>query len=122
MLKGINLLGGASIAHLKNDDLIIKRYWDWSHLQKGYTKSFEEAVTELGELWLETIKKILNKHPKFILQLSGGLDSRAILAAVDYLGAIDKIESAYTFGQKRCRDIFDCEAEGKNRRNQLCSI
>lgn len=106
LLQGINLLGGASIVNLKTGNLSIKRYWDWSYLQKSYTKSFEEAVTELGELWLETIKKILIKHPKFLLPLSGGLDSRGILAAVDYLGAKDKIDSAYTFGQKGCLDII----------------
>lgn len=106
LLQGINLLGGASICNLKPGSLNSIKYWDWSYLKKGYTKSFEEAVSEFGELWLKTIKKILDKHQKFNLMLSGGLDSRAILAAVDYLGLNDKINSAYTFGQKGCWDII----------------
>ena len=100
MLQGLELVGGASIVSLKPGELRLKEYWDWSSLKKGYDKSFQEAVSDLGDLWLETIKKVLNKHQKFNLPLSGGLDSRAILAAIDYLGLKDKIDSAYTLGQK----------------------
>ncbi|MCS4465312.1 asparagine synthase-related protein [Clostridium botulinum] len=64
--------------------------------------SFNESVEKLGELWIEAVRKTLNKHKKFNITVTGGLDSRAIVAAIDYLRLNHKINLSYTIGIKGC--------------------
>lgn len=78
-------------------------YWSWSQIKKT-NLSFDDAVFELGKRFITAVEKRFNPHEKIGIALSGGLDSRAIFAAVckifpDYQGY------SYTFGIKGCDDI-----------------
>ncbi len=44
------------------------------------------------------------KHEKFNISISGGMDSRLIVAAIDYLNLNNKINISYTVGIKGCLD------------------
>ncbi|MCY6959570.1 asparagine synthetase B family protein [Clostridium brassicae] len=106
LFKNINKLEPASIVKLKNNEVLFDKYWEWTDIKKTIDITYEQAVEKLGLLWIKSIKKIMNKHEKFILPLSGGLDSRAILAAIDFLGFNNKIEKAVTIGQENCWDYL----------------
>lgn len=77
------------------------RYWNWSNIKK-LDISFEDASEYLVELLkLAVRKRISSSINKYSLSLSGGLDSRAILACVPE----DSILEAFTFGRKSCDDV-----------------
>ena len=79
----------------KNRDIDI----DISNVNKQkYTDISENELIDIGaKLWKETISKEFQKNQKHLVPISGGLDSRAILA-----GILEHTESknihTYTFG------------------------
>lgn len=78
-------------------------YWMWSDI-KPSNLSFDEAVDKLGDLFIQAVNKRFNPNEKIGISLSGGLDSRAILAAVNHLYP-DHKGYAYTFGTPNCDDL-----------------
>ncbi|MDW7773850.1 MAG: asparagine synthase-related protein [Desulfobulbaceae bacterium] len=78
-------------------------YWKWSEI-KPSTMGFDEAIYELGQRFLAAVEKRFNPNEKIGVSLSGGLDSRAIFAAVNHLYPGYK-GYAYTFGIPGCDDI-----------------
>lgn len=106
LFKDINKLEPASIVRIKNNEVSFEKYWRWNDIEKNKEINYDQAVEKLGLLWIKAIKKVISKHDKFILPLSGGLDSRAILAAIDFLGLNYKIEKAITMGQENCWDYL----------------
>ncbi len=103
--KYIKLIKPASIIEfdINTKELTQRYYWKWSEI-KPQNISFDVAVDKLGELWLEAVGKRFNPTEKIGIALSGGLDSRAILAAVNKLYPDFKGYS-FTFGIPKCDDI-----------------
>lgn len=103
--KHIKLIKPATILEFDIDtkELNHRYYWKWSEI-KPSNLSFDEAVDKLGELWLKAVEKRFNPNEKIGISLSGGLDSRAIFAAVNTLYP-DSEGIAYTFGIPNCDDI-----------------
>ena len=103
--EGVELVPSASVLtfELKKSKTEIKHYWFWSDIKpiKGPIDE-SELAEELGRLFKQSVCKLVNKNERIGITLSGGLDSRAILAAVpeDY-----KPLHTFTFGQKGCDDI-----------------
>lgn len=104
MIKNVKKINPASIIRMSSEGLLTERYWGWNAIKKNCDDTYEAAVIKTGELFIKAVEKIVNKHDSFNIPLSGGLDSRAIVAAIDYLGANHKINLAYTFGKKGCED------------------
>jgi len=89
---------------IKEERIIQKiRYWSWTEI-KSVSISSEEAVSRLVELLNSAVdkrtKNISCQH-EFSLSLSGGLDSRAILGAIEEGENIN----AYTFGHPNSDDV-----------------
>jgi asparagine synthase (glutamine-hydrolysing) len=86
---------------MKSKELKHFQYWWWDYIKpiKGQIRE-EEIVEELGRLFSLSVKKRCVGN-KIGLQLSGGLDSRAILAAMPNNDEI----YAFSFGKKGCDDI-----------------
>jgi len=82
-------------------------YWKWSEI-KPSNLSFDEAVDELGERFIKAVSRRFDPDERIGISLSGGLDSRAIFAAVDHLYP-DYEGYAYTFGIPDCDDITIAE-------------
>jgi len=79
----ISLLGPSSILTVSCDTrqkTSLENYWRWSMAQP-LDISFEEATIQLGTLLNSAIHSRMNNPDKLSVSLSGGLDSRAILAA-----------------------------------------
>lgn len=78
-------------------------YWKWSNIEPSNI-SFNSAIDKLGEHFLHAVSKRFDPKEKIGVALSGGLDSRAIIAAIDRLYP-DYVGYAYTFGIPDCDDI-----------------
>jgi len=103
--ENLELVPPASILifSLTNSTFKIKQYWSWYEIKPLKRPIDErELVEELGRLFKDAVRMHVNRNERIGIPLSGGLDSRAILAAVpkDY----DPLHTI-TFGQKKCADI-----------------
>lgn len=103
LLKSVKRMDAASIIKINNDNITVDKYWDWN-IKKLENVTFNESVDKLGKLWIEAVRKIVSKHEKLNITVTGGLDSRAVVAAIDYLNLNYKINLAYTIGLKGCLD------------------
>ena len=103
--KDVKMINAASIItySLKQRKIIDeKRYWKWSSI-KPLDITFNEAVIRLSNLLQAAVKKRVNTGEKLGVSLSGGLDSRGVLAAIDQINDINV--ECFTFGKKGCDDI-----------------
>lgn len=94
-LQGVELLPPASILtwSLKSKRRQMQTYWAWSEIESLKGKLDEEELAEeLGRLFVHAVHRRINPGEKIGITLSGGLDSRAILAAVP-----DEYKSLHTF-------------------------
>ncbi len=80
-----------------------RQYWGW-HQIKPTSMSFCDAVDEFGHHFLKAIEKRFEPSDKMGIALSGGLDSRAIFAAVQQLYP-EYTGQTFTFGVEGCDDI-----------------
>jgi asparagine synthase (glutamine-hydrolysing) len=103
--EGLKLLPHASLLRydLQSRRLAIRSYWDFSQLpQLPLTLSFDEAAEEASRLLQTAVKRLSQGNYRFGMFLSGGLDSRAILGAINpKLFPLTTV----TFGQQGCRDV-----------------
>ncbi len=100
-LEGVRLLEAATVLTF---DLVIgslntQKYWEWDEVPQS-SESFEECSRELGRIFRQAVSHSCSFGKRPGLTLSGGLDSRALLAAMPE-GDIATV----TFGKHECADI-----------------
>lgn len=106
--EGIELVPPASILtfDLEKAKVESRHYWFWNEIKpiRGAIDEIELAE-ELGKLFKQSVQRRVKGNERIGITLSGGLDSRAILAAVpdDYMSLYDL--QTYTFGKKDCEDM-----------------
>lgn len=103
--EGVELvpLGSILTFDLSTSRIHIHPYWSWEEILPIETPVEEEdIVRELGRVFLDTVQSRVHAHERIGITLSGGLDSRAVLAAVpeEYTPL-----HVFTFGRKRCDEI-----------------
>jgi asparagine synthase (glutamine-hydrolysing) len=76
-----------------------RRYWSWSSITRS-SLSLDDAAEQLGELLDNAIKARYFGKGSIGVGLSGGFDSRAILAAIREYDPV-----TYTFGRKSSPDV-----------------
>lgn len=103
--KNIHLIKPATVLeyNLSTHSLCEYFYWKWSEIKPSKI-SFDDAVEQLGDLFIDAVSRHFDSNEKIGIALSGGLDSRAIFAAVNHLYP-DYEGYAYTFGIPDCDDI-----------------
>lgn len=103
--KNIRLIKPATVLEydLGKDSVTQRYYWIWGEIKQS-NLSFNDAVDALYEAFLESVRRRFNPNERIGISLSGGLDSRAIFAAVNALHP-DFVGYAYTFGVPGCDDI-----------------
>ena len=79
-----------------------KRYWKWSYI-KLQEINFKDAVIILSNLLGKAIQKRIEVGEKLCIPLSGGLDSRLVLAEINK--NVKLKVPCFTFGKKKCADI-----------------
>lgn len=96
--------GGVLSWELHEKRLRRRTYWSWSDIRPLTGPIDEEALTEeVGRLWIDSVRRRSGMGGGRIgLSLSGGRDSRAILAALPELGYPIH---AMTVGNSHCDDV-----------------
>lgn len=99
--EGVDLVEPATIYtyYIAHDRLESKRYWSWSGIQSNKI-SLPEASEQVGHLLQQAIRKRAYGNYRVGVGLSGGFDSRAILASIQ-----DKKPITYTFGIPESTDV-----------------
>lgn len=111
--RDVQLFPSGSVGQfdLGKNTLLLKKYWqpeEW--IGEPFRGSFEDAAEEAAAVFKEVVAEMTADNRRYGLYLSGGLDSRQILAALpDNFGPIH----TYTFGQPGCRDHVYAERMAK---------
>ncbi len=100
--KGIEVLPPASIMKFKNEKISIKQYWDFDY-NPDYAKSEDMFLEELVESFRKAVEIRMKDKYRYAISLSGGLDSRSIIAAIEERKKKDTL--AFTFGPFDCDEI-----------------
>jgi asparagine synthetase B (glutamine-hydrolysing) len=100
--EGVEFLRPASVYtyRIDIDDLSVRQYWNWGMIRENRSVSIEQAADEMGSLLDSAIQSRSNSNARVGISLSGGLDSRAILASVYRRKPV-----TYTFGLEDSRDV-----------------
>lgn len=99
----VKLIPAATIItfHINSGISKSERYWSWADI-KPRRISKEDALTELKYLWRKVIARCWeSQRGKIGIALSGGLDSRAILA----FSTPNRPQYLFTFGKRGSDDI-----------------
>jgi asparagine synthase (glutamine-hydrolysing) len=106
LFKQIHRLAPATVITVDthNQEYTQYQYWHWSNIEKNTEISFEQAVDDLYFYFDQAMQRCLAsiEQDHLAITLSGGLDSRVLLAAAKqhFKGKI----STFTFGQSDCDD------------------
>lgn len=86
LVKGIKMMPHATIIEhdIRNDKLTVDRYWDYKYKESSYRLANEKyLLSEFSRRIKKAVERCLNRMDGTIwMPLSGGLDSRLILAQV----------------------------------------
>jgi asparagine synthase (glutamine-hydrolysing) len=107
--ENIFQLPPASIIEISKQSFSVKNYWTYPQDGKYDARKKDVLCDELGLYWQNAVESRIKNNEKIIIEISGGLDSRAILAAALKSTPKENI-LLYTFGDEKS---FDCEI-GKN--------
>jgi asparagine synthase (glutamine-hydrolysing) len=102
LFEGINVLPPASVLVYDNENLSIEQYWDF-HYEPDYDKSEDELVDELISAFKKAVEIRMVDNYKYGISLSGGLDSRVVLAAI--VANKGKEVLSFTFGPTNCDEV-----------------
>jgi len=80
--QAIKLLPPASFLVFKNNEISIDNYWDFNFLDKKEGNRQDWYEEKLGNLILQAIERHVKDGVRISVPLSGGLDSRTILASI----------------------------------------
>ncbi len=79
-VAAVGMLPVGSVVTLAGATLRQKRYWSFKDIPRVSERPRTELIEQAGELWTQAIERRLRGSGCFGQTLSGGLDSRAILA------------------------------------------
>ncbi|QLE86063.1 asparagine synthetase B family protein [Shewanella sp. Scap07] len=113
--EGIKRIPPATLCEvdLNTGKIIKSQYWSWAAISIDHEISFEEATDKLYLHFDNAMRRCLSyiKQPNLAVTLSGGLDSRVILAAAKkhFSGQI----TTFTFGNPDCDDAIIAKTVAK---------
>ena len=79
------------------------QYWSWTDVKRLVVEDEREVVEELGYRFVKAVQRRCRPGERVGLSLSGGLDSRAILAAME-TRPTEPIHTV-TYGNRSCDDV-----------------
>lgn len=104
--ENVRLLNPASLFSYQCDSSQRRyaKYWDWNKVVPRPV-SFEDSVSSLYSVFMDSVEERFDPQYRFGLSLSGGLDSRALLAAVTRLNPSYE-GYAFVFGSAGSNDVL----------------
>lgn len=115
----IQCLDSGTILHIDKEGMKEKRYWFWNQIIPKDNPNYKDALEELGVLWKYSVESRLQDKPKFLSSISGGLDSRAILAA---LPCHTRPAELFCYGEPHCPDRVIAQQASEVKRDILHQI
>lgn len=101
-VRSVQMVPPASVVSLSLDAMTTTRYWTWSELHDGDATDRRALLEEMRSAWASAIAKRLDGSRTPGLTLSGGLDSRAILAEATRQG---RSLTALSYGVPQSDDV-----------------
>lgn len=100
---GVQMVRGATVQTIRPQRRAESRYWSWRDIAPRHpSNDIRDVVAELHTLWQRAISRRLAQPARYGQTLSGGLDSRAILAE-----AAPRVDwTAITYGLQGCDDAI----------------
>ncbi|MBI4282442.1 MAG: hypothetical protein HY672_03020 [Chloroflexi bacterium] len=102
LFRGINALPPASVLTYSKGQISLDQYWNFSY-QPDYSLSEERIVGQLVEAFRKAVSIRMKDDLRYGIELSGGLDSRAVLAGVEPEKRKGMI--SYSFGPLDCDEL-----------------
>ncbi len=107
LVSGVRAFPQATVLTRQAGTLSLRTYWHYDFAPRAQAADGRELAEELGQRFLAAVKRQALRPGRIGVTLSGGLDSRSLLAAASRLG----IEvQTFTWGE---RDSFDRILAGK---------
>jgi asparagine synthase (glutamine-hydrolysing) len=100
--KRIKVLTPASILTYDGKDLSIEKYWEFKY-EPDYNKSEDEFVDELVKTFNRAVELRMEDKFRYGVSLSGGLDSRCVVAAINENKIKDVL--TFSFGPLDCDEV-----------------
>jgi len=85
-IKGVHRLAPGTVLKWENGKITHERYWDAGNIIKEEPLPENESIEKIASLFLQVVSEWVLGHKKIGILLSGGYDSRAILACLFKLG------------------------------------
>jgi asparagine synthase (glutamine-hydrolysing) len=101
-LKSVSRIPPASVITFDKSGCKTERYWDFYTKDESQAISKNECLEEIISIWDRVVNRSIKGDMKPIIQLSGGLDSRAIIAPIN---TIKENVLTFTLGMKGSDDI-----------------
>lgn len=95
--KDFKVLSPGSIVHFQNNEISFHKYWTMQYSDKFQSEDY--YVEELHSRLKEAIKRRTSSKNRYSILLSGGLDSRVVLAACE------RKPIAYTLGDYKNNEV-----------------
>ena len=82
-LRGVRQMPQGALLRIRGEEVVQDDYWTFSFPgERPQGRGFDEAAGEMGGVWCRSVERSLRGAARIVVPISGGLDSRAILAAV----------------------------------------
>ena len=100
--KCIEVLPPASIFVHDRINSSLEQYWDFNY-EPDYSLSEDEIADKLVEVFRKAVNLRMKDNLRYGVSLSGGLDSRSILGAIETINR--KHHITFTFGSECCDEV-----------------
>jgi len=101
LLRDVEAFPQATLLTKRDNTLEWSRYWRYDYTPRKAGVSLPALGAEVGEKFVQAVKRQCAGKDRVGITLSGGLDSRCLLAATAKLGVP---VNTYTWGKNRCFD------------------
>jgi len=99
-VASVRMVAGATVQSIRPGARTTSRYWTWTDIAPVPARDVRELVPEVDARWRHAVERRMTERARYGQTLSGGLDSRAILAAA----APGRRWTAITYGVPGCDD------------------
>ncbi|MBI3403205.1 MAG: hypothetical protein HY048_17475 [Acidobacteria bacterium] len=99
-VASVRMVPGATVQTIRPGARITSRYWTWADIAAQPARDPRDLVPELQARWKAAVARRMTDRARYGQTLSGGLDSRAILAEA----SPERAWTAITFGVPGCDD------------------
>ncbi|MFI5177451.1 MAG: asparagine synthase-related protein [Vicinamibacterales bacterium] len=99
-VTSVRMVAGATVQTIRSGARTTSRYWTWTDVPAQPARDVRDLIPEVHARWQHAVARRMTDRARYGQTLSGGLDSRAILAEA----APGRSWTAITYGVPGCDD------------------